>query len=723
MAKKTSEDEPALEPEAESSAEELSEAELERKRRQEMRREAKRQKEELRRIEKEVRGPMSKWAKIAIGVILLLMVAVSVVGWLVYCSYSVSLQRDSFTEEYNRADLARLRQFAPTQLDTVEQLKQQAENRDGSLNWQEVVTRYREAEEALAQAGAAATANSGAYDAALVRFRVLKEEAAKNHLDQYAKGTWARVLEAEASATAEPSQEFSVALATDKLKQVVELLEKASATYPALREFDTLSTELRRLRHSVEETEWEHNVPEAWSTLQGQTKLLETAQEALDWTGATTHGREAMATIAPALEKIASLKAQAADAISVMEQAIKTAEAAAMPAAKPDVWAKATAAAKSAREAMAASDYAGAVKVAQDANGLLGEAGESVRQARLSLKDTLAQVKALYEKAVADQAFFTQNSPDAWQAVQRKYQQIPEFYRQNKTFELVALCTDLRQQLEAMAQERDAVFADSRNAEARLEAIAKLPLYAHLQRNYAEAFDKTDELRRTAMRRRDRGELREARDLLVQCADQMEGLMKDLDGVRSGVLQLRTSLLDRRGRFQEGIRRFLGAQAEEVARSMTRLEQLLTSNLYVDAMAVAKGVDGVLPKNRLQPALPGTVIDYEKGLMWIADGATAAGGNEGKPLGWYEALRWADALLFAGFDDWRLPTEEELRDLARLAPADRDALLPNTAKGMHWSKIPSPDVELALAVNVDSATISRENKTKLLAVRAVRQPN
>jgi hypothetical protein len=42
---------------------------------------------------------------------------------------------------------------------------------------------------------------------------------------------------------------------------------------------------------------------------------------------------------------------------------------------------------------------------------------------------------------------------------------------------------------------------------------------------------------------------------------------------------------------------------------------------------------------------------------------------------------------------------------------------------MHWSRVPATDVELALAVDVQSGTITREDKRKTFHVRAVRQPN
>lgn len=60
------------------------------------------------------------------------------------------------------------------------------------------------------------------------------------------------------------------------------------------------------------------------------------------------------------------------------------------------------------------------------------------------------------------------------------------------------------------------------------------------------------------------------------------------------------------------------------------------------------------------------VIDEATGLMWARDGL-AAGGNNGAPITWANALIYAEGLNFAGFDDWRLPNINELLSLVNYA--------------------------------------------------------
>ena len=58
----------------------------------------------------------------------------------------------------------------------------------------------------------------------------------------------------------------------------------------------------------------------------------------------------------------------------------------------------------------------------------------------------------------------------------------------------------------------------------------------------------------------------------------------------------------------------------------------------------------------------GTITDNATGLMW-PDDANGAGGNNGNVGTWNMAIDYAEALDFAGHDDWRLPNIHELMSL------------------------------------------------------------
>jgi len=52
----------------------------------------------------------------------------------------------------------------------------------------------------------------------------------------------------------------------------------------------------------------------------------------------------------------------------------------------------------------------------------------------------------------------------------------------------------------------------------------------------------------------------------------------------------------------------------------------------------------------------GTVSDLATGLMWMKD-------DSGKGLNWKEALDYCEDLVYAGYDDWRLPDAKELESI------------------------------------------------------------
>lgn len=70
-------------------------------------------------------------------------------------------------------------------------------------------------------------------------------------------------------------------------------------------------------------------------------------------------------------------------------------------------------------------------------------------------------------------------------------------------------------------------------------------------------------------------------------------------------------------------------------------------------------------KNDFNDNGDGTITDRATGLVWMKQdsGHLKAGRGKDGALNWEEALGWADALEFAGQDDWRLPNAKELQSI------------------------------------------------------------
>jgi hypothetical protein len=74
------------------------------------------------------------------------------------------------------------------------------------------------------------------------------------------------------------------------------------------------------------------------------------------------------------------------------------------------------------------------------------------------------------------------------------------------------------------------------------------------------------------------------------------------------------------------------------------------------------------------------VLDEQSGLIWDA--------GETKPMDWKKAMAHPKKLTIAGFDDWRLPTVEELfclADRTKHSPAIDTAFFQKCEGGWYWS--------------------------------------
>jgi len=103
-------------------------------------------------------------------------------------------------------------------------------------------------------------------------------------------------------------------------------------------------------------------------------------------------------------------------------------------------------------------------------------------------------------------------------------------------------------------------------------------------------------------------------------------------------------------------------------------------------------VRSTAPASRYIDHGDGTVTDTTTGLMWkqCAEGLEGAGCTSGQVvrLAWKEALSRPQENVFAGHNDWRLPTYKELSSLVEercYDPAINVALFPSSPPAGFWS--------------------------------------
>jgi len=117
------------------------------------------------------------------------------------------------------------------------------------------------------------------------------------------------------------------------------------------------------------------------------------------------------------------------------------------------------------------------------------------------------------------------------------------------------------------------------------------------------------------------------------------------------------------------------------------------------------------------------VIDNATGLMWAADG-NAAGGYNGIQHNWEDCIDYANALDFAGFTDWRVPSIFELASIIiydRFSPAILEPPFSNTASTYTWTSTAYPDDVLnKWFVYFPTGRAAGDGKQNLFNLRCVR---
>lgn len=111
-----------------------------------------------------------------------------------------------------------------------------------------------------------------------------------------------------------------------------------------------------------------------------------------------------------------------------------------------------------------------------------------------------------------------------------------------------------------------------------------------------------------------------------------------------------------------------------------------------------------------------TVIDQSTDLMWQRETAG--------PMDWKDAISYCKNLRLGGYDDWRLPTIEELfllADRSRCNPAIDIIAFPNTMSSPYWSSATNVNwTGDALCVQFNISCVGSLDKSFNYYVRAVR---
>ncbi|GAB6093762.1 hypothetical protein JCM14469_00140 [Desulfatiferula olefinivorans] len=155
-------------------------------------------------------------------------------------------------------------------------------------------------------------------------------------------------------------------------------------------------------------------------------------------------------------------------------------------------------------------------------------------------------------------------------------------------------------------------------------------------------------------------------------------------------------------------------------------------HLFLDKTSARSfwAVRGTEHSSVTEEAGSGIVIDTTTGLMWQVATVT---GTDGDGMTFDEALAHCEAMTLGGFNDWRLPSRNEmisLVDFDRHEPALDPALFPGTKAGetdYYWTSttavLNNNETKHAWSLKFMTGVSSYSEKTKKAWVRAVRGGN
>jgi hypothetical protein len=143
----------------------------------------------------------------------------------------------------------------------------------------------------------------------------------------------------------------------------------------------------------------------------------------------------------------------------------------------------------------------------------------------------------------------------------------------------------------------------------------------------------------------------------------------------------------------------------------------------------AGGIGGTGGANKFTDNADGTVTDGVTGLMWTMCSAGQSGADcsgSATTYAWQDAVQYCDGLVFAGYDDWRLPKVREIVsivDYSSWSPAIDSPVFPATPSNHSFFWSSSSDavsVSGAWYVYFTNGDVSSNDKSDAYYVRCVR---
>jgi hypothetical protein len=695
---------------------EQSEAERLRAARRAEREEARRQKKELARIEREMRGPGPRWV---LPVILGSLVLVALLGFLGYRfvrGARIANARVPFEESYAKADKNLLQTYAAGDWQRVQELKRKAESGKGGAG--AIIKAYQDADKLLETALIAANDAASRVEFARTTFDSRYEQAVKLGVGELLPSIWKRVEEARSKAM-EPG--VSGDESAKYYKAGSDILDDLDFTQ--IGSFQEVAKRFKAATSTFSVEEYAKAFPEESKGYQASVKAAQDAIARQDWKAAMAAYQKLLVEVPTVVKKLREAKIAASKATAELDKALLTAKGQGAPRDAEATWLELQKERQAVNALMADMDYNAATEKAAAATAKVKEMLAQIAEARGSLQQNMQKAEQAYQAALADKTFLGANLAEKWQKVKDDYEEMRKAVAAKEDIvSLLKRAQQLTEEAGKLVEEKSEMLAGLTAVRDKLAVLQNDPVSELLSLNTPK---QNSEILRTAQeaeRAEKRGEIQTAVAKYKVWIQQLGKAIVDVKKMRRKAISDGQSCGERILRFKKGIAGFRSEYQPEINRLRARFLTLMKRQDFRQALPVLADLEKLVPDQRFTFDKPGTVTDNEAGLMWASDGK-GPGCLGGKKVNWHEAFRWADELSFAGYRDWRLPSEEELQLIGKISAKERARAFPNTPVSIYWTNLPdTDDANQALAVDLRAVRTVLRPKNLPFYVRAIRYP-
>ncbi|MBT3286923.1 MAG: DUF1566 domain-containing protein [Victivallales bacterium] len=687
---------------------EQSEAQQLRAQRREERVEAKRQRRELARIERDMRGPGPRWVLPAVIGGIALLAILAFVGYKTWSNAVIDAAQRPFEESHGQADKQLLETYAASDWQKITELKKKAEARNGGPK--AVAKLYQEADELLVEALSKAGEAQATIELSLTTFEGLYKQAVALGIGELLPKFWTGVESARKRALADG---VSNADRAKHYNRGSALLGEVEHDFSRIRELRQNMGKLAQASTGFTPEQHAKAFPEEAKAYVARLAIAEKAVATREWKQAVVLHDKLIGETLAITKKIQQAKDAAAAAASVFWKALAGAKGKGAPRDAKTAWEALVAEQAALLKAMAAFEYAAVQSRAKVGTAKVAEMLKQITEARNTLAQRRQDAEEGYLQAAQDKSFYEANLAEDWGVAVTSYKAMRKTVTDGADIVSQLRAADaLKTNVVAIVARKKTMEGGLVEVRDRLAALQASPFSKLVTTNLPAAGAAIARVSSQAKEAVNRGDMKVAVAKHEQWTAQLGKAIAKVKEMMEGTVESARDCAARRKAFQMGIDAFRPAKKARIASLSEESRDLVAKKNFKDALPLLKRLDGLVPAQRFTVDKPKTVSDNKFGIMWASDGK-GAGCLGGKKVNWHEAYRRATELDFAGYDDWVLPTEEELRLASEVSVKEYRQAFPNSPIDIYWTGVPdTTNVNQALAIELKEVTPPKRRRSQ-----------